>query len=234
MKISPIDIQQQQFKSRPFGYEKAGVDRFLELLAEELERLIRENIDLMEELARVKANLADMRDREETLKKTLVTAQQITDELKSTARREVDVMMAEAEVKAEGLMHNAEERRLELINEIQEIKRQKIDFEVSLRGLLEKHIRMLDLNAVAIQQHDADARLLEEPLPFIKHHEPEAEVRKPQPEKPGASEQPVEDAEFAESQEPMNGDEQCNPQPPHGLTLDFDTGDDGSGGGILK
>ena len=176
MKISPIDIQQQQFKTRPLGYEKTGVDRFLELLAEELERLVRENLDLMEELARVKTNLAEMRDREETLKQTLVTTQKLTDELKSTARREVDVMMAEAEIKAQRLMQNAQERRQELIEELQEIKRQKIDFEVSLRGLLEKHIRMLDMNAVEIEKQDADARLLEEPLPFANN--PEGEAKK--------------------------------------------------------
>ena len=214
MKISPIDIQQQQFKSRPFGYEKAGVDRFLELLAEELERLIRENIDLMEELARDRASLAEMRDREENLKKTLVTAQKLTDELKSTARREVDVMMAEAEIKAQRLMHNAEERRQELINELQEIKRQKIDFEVSLRGLLEKHIRMLDLNAVAIEQHDADTRLIEEPLPFVKHQGQEVKSRQLQSGSAGAAEKPYEDAEFSEPPLPE-------------LSLDFDPGDCG-------
>jgi cell division initiation protein len=166
MRISPIDIQQQRFKTRPFGYEKDGVDTFLELLAEELERLIRRNQDLQEELARANASLAEMREREETLKATLLTTQKVTDELKSTARREVDVMMAEAEIKSERLMRNAEERRLQLIEEIQEIKRQKVDFEVSLRGLLEKHIRMLGLNAVAVERDDAEARLLEEPLPF--------------------------------------------------------------------
>ena len=221
MKISPIDIQQQQFKSRPFGYEKAGVDQFLELLAEELERLIRENIDLMEELARDKASLAEMRDREENLKKTLVTTQKLTDELKSTARREVDVMMAEAEVKAERLMHNAEERRQELINELQEIKRQKIDFEVSLRGLLEKHIRMLDLNAVAIEQHDADARQLEEPLPFVTQHEQEVGSRQSQSGSAGAVEKPYEDAEFSES-------------PPPELAFDFDPGDRGDDEDLAK
>ena len=182
MKISPIDIQQQQFKTRPFGYEKTGVDQFLELLAEELERLVRENLDLMEELARVKASLKELRDREETLKETLVTTQKLTGELKSKARREIDAMMAEAEVKAERLMHNAEERRLELIKEVQEIKRQKIDFEVSLRSLLEKHIRMLDLSAVEIEQGDADARLLEEPLPFGRSRQQEMDVPQPQSE----------------------------------------------------
>ena len=176
MKISPIDIQQHQFRTRPFGYEKTGVDHFLELLAEELERLVRENLDLMEELSRARASLKELRDREETLKETLVTTQKLTGELKSKARREIDAMMAEAEVKAERLMHNAEERRMELIKEVQEIKRQKIDFEVSLRGLLEKHIRMLDMNAVEIEKQDADARLLEEPLPFANN--PEGEAKK--------------------------------------------------------
>ncbi|MGK2907339.1 MAG: DivIVA domain-containing protein [Desulfuromonadales bacterium] len=168
MRISPIDIQQKQFKSRPFGYEKTGVDQFLELLAEELERLMRKNQDLLEELARTNVTLAEMREREETLKETLVITQKITEELKSTARREVAVMIAEAEIKAERLMRNAEERRMKLIEEVHEIKRQKIDFEVSLHSLLQKHIRMLDLNNTAIEQQDTDSRLLEEPLPFMK------------------------------------------------------------------
>jgi len=225
MKISPIDIQQQQFKSRPFGYEKAGVDRFLELLADELERLVRENIDLMEELARVKASLSEMRDREETLKQTLLTTQKLTDELKSTARREVDVMIAEAEVKAERVMHNAEERRQELINELQEIKRQKIDFEVSLRALLEKHIRMLDLNAVAIEQHDADAKLLEEPLPFINDHQQEADEGR-ESRSAGPVEKPYEDAEFTEPQQRVNAEEPFNTPIPPELIFDYDPGDE--------
>jgi cell division initiation protein len=223
MRISPIDIQQKQFKSRPFGYEKTGVDQFLEILADELERLIRRNQDLQEELARANAALAEMRSREETLKETLVTTQRVTEELKSTARREVDVMMAEAEIKAERMMHNAEVRRQQLIDEIQEIKRQKIDFEVSLRGLLEKHIRMLDLNAVAIEQKGADARLLDEPQPFAQQPE-----RKPTEEAPpdDAADSPVEDAEFAGTGTPskQNSDTQ-----PSDLVLDFDPGAENGG-----
>ncbi len=166
MRISPIDIQQKQFRTRPFGYDKAGVDQFLELLAEEYERLHRHSLDLQEELARAKAKIAEQMEREETLRETLVTTQRVTDELKATARREVDVMMAEAEIKAERLLHNAEEKRLQLIEEIQEIRRQKIDFEVSLRGLLERHVRMLEMHTPALERREDDTRLLEEPLPF--------------------------------------------------------------------
>jgi len=238
MRISPIDIQQQQFKSRPFGYEKAGVDRFLEILAEELERLIRKNQDLQEELARATASLAEMREREETLKQTLVTTQKVTDELKATARREVDVMMAEAEIKAERLMHNAEERRGQLIEEIQEIKRQKIDFEVSLRGLLEKHIRMLDLNTVAIGQQGADAKLLEEPLPFAESADRADADDTEAPEAPVVAEESFEDAEFADSDDaplstPEDGLSVEVPPTPE-LSFEFDPGDEEDEEDLLK
>jgi len=229
MRISPIDIQQKQFKSRPFGYEKAGVDQFLEILAEELERLIRKNQDLQEELARTREALTEMRDREETLKSTLVTTQRVTEELKATARREVDVMMADAEIKAERLMHNAEERRLQLIEEIQEIKRQKIDFEVSLKGLLEKHIRMLELNNVAIEHQNADARLLEEPLPFVKSsdHKDATDASK----NAHAGDAPIEDAEYSGSDDPF-GTEPDSSVPE--LSFDFDPDDVNGEEDLLK
>jgi cell division initiation protein len=165
MRITPIDIQQQQFKSRLMGYDKTGVDQFLEILAGEMERVLRQTQDLQEELAHARSALAEMREREATLKETLLTTQKVTDELKANARREAEVLMANAEVRAERVMRNAEERRVQLIEEIQEIRRQKIDFEVSLRSLLEKHVRMLELNALSINADD-EAKLIEEPLPF--------------------------------------------------------------------
>ena len=234
MRISPIDIQQKQFKSRPFGYEKAGVDQFLEVIAEELERLMRKNHDLQEELARTKAMLTEMRDREETLKKTLLTTQKVTDSLKSTARREVDVMMAEAEIKAERLLYNAEERRLQLIEEIQEIKRQKIDFEVSLRGLLEKHIRMLDLNSVAIE-HNGDAKLLEEPLPFARPREQKVAETTSGAVKDAnethETHEAVDEAEFCEAEELQ---EQYPEAEISDLSLDFNAEDLNGEEGLLK
>lgn len=166
MRISPIDIQKKEFRSRLLGYDKESVDGFLELVADEMEQLRRQIDDLREELDVNRTSLNEMRDREATLKETLVTTQKVTDELRANARREVDILLGEAELKAERLLLNAEGRRSELIEEIQEIKRQKIDFESSLRSLLEKHVRMLDLHPKAIEEQEQEARLLEEPLPF--------------------------------------------------------------------
>ncbi|RME40834.1 MAG: DivIVA domain-containing protein [Deltaproteobacteria bacterium] len=166
MTISPMDIQQHQFKTRLFGYDTAGVDHFLEIVADQLERLLREHQELKEELARTRAELKRMQERESTLKETLVTTQKMVDGIRENARNEADIILTEAELKAERIVRDAEERRVQLINEIQEIKRQKISFETSLRALVESHLRLLDLEVVEVQRDREEEKLLDEPLPF--------------------------------------------------------------------
>ena len=55
-----------------------------------------------------------------------------------------------------------------MIEEIQEIKRQKISFETSLRALVVSHIKLLDLEVVEVGggNSNAESHLLEESLPF--------------------------------------------------------------------
>lgn len=166
MAITPIDIQQHQFKSRPLGYEKYGVDEFLEQIAGEMERLMRLNQELREELARTKASLEEMRSRETMLKETLVTSQRMAGEIKKNAHKEAEIITANAQLQGERLLRDSEERRVQLINEIQEVKRQKISFDTSLRALVMSHIKLLDLEVVEVQGRNSENHLLEESLPF--------------------------------------------------------------------
>ncbi len=166
MAITPIDIQQHRFKSRPFGYDKAGVDHFLELVSEEVARLYKSNQDLKEELARTRTALEEMRGREAMLKETLMTAQKMTDDLKNNARREGEIIISDAQLRAERTLREAEDRRVQLINDIQEIKRQKVTFQSSLRSLVECHMRLLDLEVVTMERNEAKELHYDERLPF--------------------------------------------------------------------
>ncbi len=164
MKITPIEIQQHQFKTRMLGYDSNAVDQFLEMIADELERLHKQNHELKETLARTRTVLDQMKDREHALQETLMTAQQVTEELKSSARKEADVVMVDARLQGEQIMRSAEERRLQLIREIQEIKRQKISFESSLRALIDGHLKLLDMETFTIEENEDVAALLETQL----------------------------------------------------------------------
>lgn len=164
MKITPIDIQQHRFRSRIFGYDTNAVDHFLELVADELQELQMQNHELKEELVRTRNSLAKMKSREQALQQTLVTAQQVTEDMKKNARREVELIMAEAHLQGEQLLREAEERRLQLIREIQQIKRQKISFESSLKALIGGHLKLLDLEGEMLEDYAEETSLLETQL----------------------------------------------------------------------
>ena len=166
MRITPIEIQQHQFKSRLLGYDTAAVDSFLEMLADELERLQRQNNELKESLARTRTSLEEMREREKALQETLLTAQQVSEELKQNARKEAEILVAEAHMEGEQVIRDAVERRVQLISEIQDLKRQKVSFEASLRALIDGHLKLLDMDVMQLeedryQQHLPDQRLLD-------------------------------------------------------------------------
>jgi len=164
MKITPIEIQQHQFKTRMLGYDSSAVDLFLEMVADELERLHKQNHELKESLVRTRTALDQMKDREHSLQQTLMTAQQVTEELKSTARKEAEVVMVDARMQGEQIVRSADERRLQLIREIQEIKRQKISFECGLRALIDGHMKLLDMESFAIEESEESISLLENQL----------------------------------------------------------------------
>lgn len=180
MTITPIDIQQHQFKTRPIGYEKSGVDHYLEQIAEELENYHRQVQELKEELAHTKAALQEMRQREAAVKETLLTAQQVTEEIKANAHKEAEISMAEAELEAERIVYDATKRRSELLNEIQEIRRQKVSFESSLRGLVEGHLRMLDIEALPSEEGASVAQKSSEIEPPARELLPEQNDEDPQ------------------------------------------------------
>jgi len=164
MRITPIEIQQHQFKTRLFGYDTAAVDHFLEMLADELERLHKQNNELKESLARTRTSLEQMRDREKALQETLMTAQQVTVELKENARKEAEIMIAEAHLEGEQVIRDANSRRVQLVSEIQELRRQKVSFESGLRSMIDGHLKLLDMDILQIEEDQRQAALLEQPL----------------------------------------------------------------------
>jgi cell division initiation protein len=147
VKISPLDIQQQQFKGKLFGgLNPDDVDSFLQSVAQEMERLNRENATFREQTQKMTAEADVLAQREKDLRETLLAAQRITEEMKINAQKEADLIVAEAEVRAERILADTENKLVQLKNDVQELRRQKIQFESSFRSLLESHNKMLSIN----------------------------------------------------------------------------------------
>jgi cell division initiation protein len=143
MKITPIDIRQQQFSKRLRGLDPREVDSFLNLVSDELEAAVRDNNALKEELARTGRIVEEYRERERALKETMITAQRITDDIKESARKEAEVILSRAELQAEKIIHAANDRLVKIIEDINEVKRQREQLHVILTGVIESHRRLL-------------------------------------------------------------------------------------------
>ena len=146
MKISPMDIQQQQFKGKMIGgLDSDDVDAFLQSVAGEMEELLRENDELKERLNRNATAIAEMEGRESQLRETMLAAQRITEEMKANAQKEAQLLVSEAELKGERIVADAERRLVELTGQIQELKREKVQFESGFKGMLDTYYKLLAL-----------------------------------------------------------------------------------------
>ena len=144
MNITPLDIQQQQFKGKMLGgLDPNDVDSFLQMVASEMESLIRENSDLKEQVRKFSLQLDEFSQREVTLRETMLAAQKVTEEMKANAQKEAHLIVSEAELKGERIVAEAENRLVQLNNQVYEIKRKKLQFETNLKSLVETHLKML-------------------------------------------------------------------------------------------
>lgn len=144
MKITPLDIQQKQFPVKFRGFDVEEVDSFLELVREEFEELLRENSRLREELHKMENQLREYKETETVLKNTLMTTQQMIEELKSNAHKEAELIIKEAELKAEQLLDKAQAKAIKIHEDISDLKGIRRHFKEEIRRIAENHIRMLD------------------------------------------------------------------------------------------
>ncbi|MEE9503933.1 MAG: DivIVA domain-containing protein, partial [Thermodesulfobacteriota bacterium] len=82
MKLTPLDIQQQKFKVKWRGYDAQEVETYLEMVAEDVESLLRGYNKLKDELQKCNTLLVDYRENERSIQQTIMTTQKISDDLK--------------------------------------------------------------------------------------------------------------------------------------------------------
>lgn len=144
MRISPLEIQQKQFKMKFRGFDVEEVFGFLEIVREEMEDLLRENSNLKENIQRAESQIREYRDMETTLRETLMTAQQMVEDYKTNARREAELLVKEAETKADSLIKEAHEKVIKIHEDITDMKGIRRHFREELKRLVEGHLRMLE------------------------------------------------------------------------------------------
>ena len=142
MDLTPLDVRNKRgdFRRIMRGFDPAEVDTFLELVAERMEALVKENLTLKERSARLQDQVREQVDREKAIQDALVTAQELRKDISGQAQREAELMKREAEAEIERMLLDAEQRAEELRATAVELERRRRRFLQAYRHYLEREL----------------------------------------------------------------------------------------------
>lgn len=163
MKTSPLEIQQKQFSVRFRGFDIHEVDSFLEEMADLFAVMKQKNERLKEEIRRLCHEIEGYKGREDAFKRAMLNSQKVLDHMKENARKSADLIIADAEVRAEKMLNKAHNRLAQLHDDISELKRQRLQIEVQIRSVLDAHSKLLELSkegSEAMDLEDEKVKLL--------------------------------------------------------------------------
>jgi cell division initiation protein len=107
MALTPVEIRHLRPPSAFRGYERGHTDRLFAEIAASFEDVWRERADLADKVEALEADLVRYKELEALLRTTLVSAERAATDLREQARREADVILAEAHSEARAVKRRA-------------------------------------------------------------------------------------------------------------------------------
>jgi len=145
--LTPLEIQKQIFARKLKGFDPNEVRAYLQMVAEEIELLLLSVDRLTRENAMLRDDLEDHNQRERILKDTLLSAQKVSEEVKSNARKEAELIVKDAELLSERLVSQAMTRVADLERMIQDLKIERRAARNKLQMTLDTISQLLMLDA---------------------------------------------------------------------------------------
>ncbi|MDT8341510.1 MAG: DivIVA domain-containing protein [Longimicrobiales bacterium] len=147
--LTPLDVRKKRgdFARGVRGYAAPEVDAFLELVAERMEELVKENLTLRERVDRFSEQVTALTGRERAVHEALVTAQELRDEIQAGAQKEAARVVKAAEARAREVLAEGERRASESAEALHELDRRRRRFLASFRHFLQR-----ELDAVSVEE----------------------------------------------------------------------------------
>lgn len=138
--LTPLDVRRYEFGRALRGYDPARVDQFRDQVADEMDRLIRQNQELEAKARSLHDQLKSYREREGSINDALVTAQQLRAEMRTQAERESQVTLREAQVQAESILAGAQNDIRRIEDELAALERFRRNYLAQLRVFVERQL----------------------------------------------------------------------------------------------
>ena len=150
--LAPHELKNKQFQKTFKGYNPQEVDEYLEFVLEKYTEAYRENNELERKLRIVVTNLDEIKDEEESIRSTLISAQKMAEKIIADANDRADIITGAIKDRCDGVIAEFRQQ-LQAEKEKAWIMRTRIiDFKKQLYELYGQHIAELkDLSVNEIE-----------------------------------------------------------------------------------
>ena len=144
--ITPADIENKEFSKAKKGYNEEEVDEFLDLIILDMEKLIRENRQLKEELGKVHVQVDKHMSTETSVYETLEAAKSLMNDIAASAERRAEILLKNAELEADLITREAKESISRYTEEGSRLKDRVETVRSRYRKMLEDELERLDFD----------------------------------------------------------------------------------------
>lgn len=144
MLLTPLDIQNKEFSVTLRGFNREEVNDFLDRLTKDYEGIIKENVQLKEQVESLEGKMEHYKRIEETLQKAIVIAQDTAEEVKRNANKEAELIRREAEKDAARIVDESRYKASKILAEHEDLNKQAQVFKLRLRSLVEAQLAALE------------------------------------------------------------------------------------------
>ena len=137
MKLTALEIKQQEFEKSLRGYDKDEVQAFLNLMSNEWEHLVAKNRELEERIEDLEEKLKHYERVEEALHETLQTAKESAEQKLTGARKDARNKIEKAEMEAESIIREATQQRQQVRQSIIRLLDRRKEIIGGIRSYLE-------------------------------------------------------------------------------------------------
>ncbi len=138
--ITPLDIQNKEFKKGIRGYKDEEVDRFLDLLTLDYEKVIEENHSMKEKLNEMNKSLKNYKEQENSILEAVETAKHLMSDISLSAEKRAELLIRNAELDAERIVKESKASTEKLFEEYEEVKNRINIFTTRYKNLLESEL----------------------------------------------------------------------------------------------
>ena len=147
--ITPADIENKEFSRAKKGYNEEEVDDFLDLIILDMEKLIRENKQLKDELSKVHVQVDKHMSTETSVYETLEAAKSLMNDIAASAERRAEILLKNAELEASLITREAKESISRYTDEGNRLKDR-------VETLRERYKKMLESELERLEFGDSD------------------------------------------------------------------------------